>query len=82
MTQPERARILKKILKWLDTLEKGATTTQILYQVKWEITEGGATNKSIKKYIEDLHKAGLIENKHPFWRITPAGKKWSERHLL
>ena len=78
--QSERSEILKKLLKWLKTQEKGATKSAIVYHVKWEITEGGATDKSIKKYIEDLHRAGLIEYKHPFWKITSMGKNWLERH--
>lgn len=82
MPQSERSEILKKLLKWLGSQEKGVTTMAILYHVKWEITEGGATDKSIKKYIEDLHGAGLIEYKHPFWKITPAGKNWLERHSI
>ena len=82
MPQSERSDILKKLLKWLDTQEKGATTSAILHQVKWEITEGGASDKTIKKYIEDLHKGGLIEYKHPFWKITPAGKKWMEMYII
>lgn len=82
LTQPERSMIIKKFLRWLSKQEKGATTSAILYHVKWEITEGGASDKTIKKYIEDLHKGGLIEYKHPFWKITPAGKKWMEMHSI
>ena len=82
MPQSERADILKKLLKWLVTQEKGATTSAILHQVKWEITEGGATDNSIKRYIEDLDKAVLIEYNHPFWKVTNAGKKWLERHSI
>jgi hypothetical protein len=63
-------------------LEKGATTAAILKYAKWEITEGGATDNTIKKYIEDLEGACLIEYKHPFWKITNNGKKWLERHNI
>jgi len=82
MTQVERSIILKKICKWLVTREKGETTSAIHHQVKWEITEGGATDKIIKKYIEDLHKGGHIVYKHPFWRVSKAGKRWLERHII
>lgn len=81
MPQSERSEILKKLLKWLNTQEK-KTLAAIVHHVKWEITEGGATNKSIKKYVEDLHKAGLIEYKHPFYKITNSGKEWLERHSI
>lgn len=82
MPQSERSENVKKLLNWLKTQENGATTQAILHYVKWEITEGGATDNTIKKYIEDLHRAVHIEYTHPFWKITPAGKKWLERQII
>jgi hypothetical protein len=72
----------KKLLRWLKSQESGATTQAILTYTKWEITEGGATDNAIRKYIEDLKKALFIEYKHPFWKITQAGKKWLELHSI
>ena len=57
MPQSERSDIIKKLLKWLATLENGATVQAIVQYVKWEITEGGATDNVIKKYIDDLDRA-------------------------
>jgi predicted transcriptional regulator len=82
MPQSERSEILKKLLKWLIAQEKGATVQAILQYTKWEITEGGATDNAIKKYIDDLEKALLIEYMHPFWKITDAGKQWLEKHSI
>jgi hypothetical protein len=82
MPQSERAEIIKKLMRWLLSQEKGATVQAIRHYVKWEITEGGATDNSIKKYIEDLSSALLIEYVHPFWKITKAGKFWLERHSI
>lgn len=82
MTQGERAEIIKKILKWIIPQEKGVTTQAIYYHIKWEITEGGASNNSIKKYIEDISKASYITYEHPFWKATKAGKDWLERHSV
>jgi predicted transcriptional regulator len=82
MPQSERAEILKKLLRWLVTQENGATVQAILQFTKWEITEGGATDNTVKKYIEDLERAGLIEYEQPFWKITPAGKHWLEKHSI
>jgi hypothetical protein len=82
MPQSERSDILKKLLTWLSTQENGATMPGLLQYVKWEITEGGATDNAIKKYIEDLSKASLIEYVAPFWKITKAGVKWLERHSI
>jgi len=70
------------MLKWLNDIKDKVTTSEFVFYVKWEITEGGATNPSIKKYIEDLHKAGLVEYAHPFWKISPIGRKWLERHSI
>lgn len=82
MPQSERAEIIKKILKWMNTQERGVTVQAFQFHVKWEITEGGASDNTIKKYLEDLRHAGLIEYKHPFWKINQIGKEWLERHIL
>jgi hypothetical protein len=82
MPQSERSEILKKLLKWLTVQEKGATVQAILQYTKWEITEGGATDNAIKKYVADLEKALLIEYEHPFWKVTAAGKQWLEKHSI
>ena len=82
MPQSERANTLKELVKWLTTQENGAPVQAILSYTKWEITEGGATDSTIKKYIEDLKKAAIIEYDHPFWKVTNYGKMWLERHLL
>jgi hypothetical protein len=82
MPQSERATVLKEIVKWLAAQEKGATVQAILQYTKWEITEGGATDNTIKKYIEDLGKATIIEYEHPFWKVTNYGKMWLERHCI
>ena len=80
MPQSERSDILKKLLKWLTSQEKGATPQAIVAYTKWEITEGGATDNVVRKYIEDLAKAQLIEYQKPFWIITNNGREWLERH--
>jgi predicted transcriptional regulator len=82
MPQSERSDTIKQLLKWLASQENGATVQGIVQYTKWEITEGGATDNAARKYIEDLHRAGLIEYKHPFWKITKAGTNWLERHSI
>ena len=82
MPQSERAEIMKKLLKWLASKNEGATNQAIHHYVQWEICEGGATNNSIKKYVEDLVKNNLIEWNAPFYRVTNAGKSWLERHSI
>jgi hypothetical protein len=82
MPQSERANVLKEIVRWLVAQEKGATLQDLRIHIKWEITAGGATDTTIKKYIEDLDDAKLIEYEAPFWRVTNNGKMWVERHAL
>jgi hypothetical protein len=82
MPQSERANVLKEIVRWMVAQEKGATLQALRIHIKWEITEGGATDTTIKKYIEDLDNAKLIEYEAPFWRVTNNGKMWVERHAL
>ena len=82
MPQSERAGVLKEMVKWIASQENGATVQAILQYTKWEITEGGATDNTIKKYIEDLDNARIIEYKHPFWKTTKYGKEWLERHII
>ena len=80
MPQSERSDVLRKLLKWLDSQETGATMPNVIFYAKWEITEGGAITRTIKSYIEDLFKAGMIEYKTPFYKVTKLGKQWLERH--
>jgi putative NADPH-quinone reductase len=82
MPQSERSSIIKQLMKWLATQENGTTVSAILTHVKWEITEGGASDATIKKYIEDLQKAGHIVYKHPFWKVSAHGREWLERHQI
>jgi hypothetical protein len=80
MPQQERSHNLLKMLKYLRTLSQGATTAALKAYTRNDITELGATDKTIENYIESLKSAGLIEYKHPYWLITQAGKEYLERH--
>lgn len=82
MPQSERSKTLKELMKWLASQDPGATVPAIHAQVRNEITQLGATQKTIQNYIEDLHNAGLIEYKHPYWRVTKFGRDWLERHSI
>jgi hypothetical protein len=44
-----------------------------------EITQLGATDKTIENYIDALKTAGFMEYKHPFWFITNSGNAFLER---
>lgn len=79
MPQAERSRILIELLKWVASQEKGATTAGMKAYTRNEITQLGATDKTIENYIDALKTAGFIEYKHPYWRATRAGRDFLER---
>ncbi len=84
MPQQERSHNLLKMLKYLRSLKlegkSGASTGGLKAHTRNEITELGATDKTIENYIETLKNAGLIDYSHPYWRITKAGEDFLERH--
>ena len=82
MPQSERTEIIKTLLKWLESKEKGVTLSAIITHTKVEITQLGATTNTIRKYVRDLHSSGLIEFKQPFWKISKFGKEWLERYYI
>ena len=79
MPQQERSRNQIEMLKWLRTQQNGATTAALKAYTRNGITLLGATDKTIENYIENLERAGFIEFKHPFWRITRSGLRFLER---
>jgi predicted transcriptional regulator len=79
MPQQERSHNQIEILKWLKTQQNGATTAALKAYTRNEITQLGATDKTIENYIDTLKTAGFIEYKHPFWRITKSGMNFLER---
>lgn len=82
MPQSDRSKTIKALVKWLVHQDPGATTAGIHAQVRNEITELGATQKTIQSYIEDLDHAGIIEYEHPYWKVTKFGREWLERHSI
>ena len=79
MPQQERSHNQIDILKWLKTQQNGATTAALKAYTRNEITQLGATDKTIENYIDTLKTAGFLEYKHPFWRITKSGMNFLER---
>jgi predicted transcriptional regulator len=80
MPQAERSRNIMELLKWVSSKENGATTAALIAYARNEITQLGATNKTIQNYITALEDAGLMEYDHPFWQTTKAGQIFLERH--
>lgn len=80
MPQQERSKNLLEMLKWLSSQEHGVTTAALKAYTRNEITQLGATDKTIENYIDSLKIAGFIEYKHPFWHITKSGRDFLERY--
>jgi predicted transcriptional regulator len=79
LPQQERSKNQIEMLKFLKLQQNGATTAALKAYTRNEITQLGATDKTIENYIETLETAGFIEYKHPFWQITKAGIYFLER---
>lgn len=79
MPQQERSKNQIEMLKWLKTQQNGATMAALKAYTRNEITQLGATDKTIENYVETLKAAGFIEYKHPFWGITNSGIEFLER---
>lgn len=83
MPQSERSANIRELLKWIgEAKSKGQTVQACMTYTVQEITQFGATEKTAKAYVAALDKAGFITYDHPYWKITPAGKEWLERHQI
>jgi len=71
---------LKHLAEWISSQENGATVQAICQHAVGMICEyGGKRNisyRTAEKYIQVLDHAGIIEYKHPCWKITEHGKAW------
>lgn len=83
LPQPERTKNIKAILKWLRDIvgSKGATVGQIMAYTETEVTDMGATQRTIRSYIEAIRRRQLIAVCGDGFRlrITAAGRRWLER---
>lgn len=84
MPQSERSQIIKEMLKWLQAKSKknGATLKEIIDHTQLEISEMGATSRTIKGYVRSLTRNGLIQTKGVRFIITSKGQNWLERKFL
>ena len=73
---------MKQLLRWLDAKSKkgdGATTSEIIHHCIQEITELGASERTVQGYISTLNSLGLIRIYRLKWKLTEEGKNWLER---
>lgn len=83
MPQSERSGIIKKLCVWLraKSQNKGASLKEIVTHVKVEITEYGATESTIRKYIDDLTRTGFLKLEGYKYKTTEACENWLDRKL-
>lgn len=80
MSQTAGSGPLKQLAEWISSRENGATVQSICQHARGMICYSGAqrniSNRTVERYIESLHHAGIIEDTHPYWKITEYGKAW------
>ena len=82
MPQSERSKIIKDMLVWLSGQRGGKTIGQIVRHVEIEITDMGASVRTIRGYVRRCESQGLIECRDRYkFRVTEACKNWLERKV-
>lgn len=81
MPQSERAQVIKSMLSWLVEQPKGATVGDIIRYVELEITDMGASTRTIRSYIERCRRQNLITSKGTHILCTEMCKKWLQRKV-
>ena len=86
MPQSERSQTIKDMLKWLYAKTKkdgGAKLNEILHHVTLEITEMGATERTVKKYLDVCQQMGLVSLSLDRLRFmtTRKCKNWLDRKV-
>ena len=84
MPQSERSQIIKEMLMWIDAKTKkdgGATLLQIVRYTESEITSLGATQRTVKSYLNTLLRHSLVSLKGLKFVCTQTGKNWLEKKV-
>lgn len=78
MPQPERAKNMREILKYLRDLSPGAVSmAQLIRTTQVEITALGAREGTIRNYINTLHNIGFLKiSKGLKVSLSEQGQKW------
>lgn len=84
MTRSERSKAMKQLMKWLHAKTKkdrGAKRSEIVRHVVVEISELGATERSIIGYMDTLVRMGLVSIRGNKYLVTSVGENWLERKV-
>lgn len=84
MTRSERSQAMKALMKWLHAKgkkDRGATRGEIVRHVVVEISELGATERSIIGYVETLVRMGLVFIRGNKYLLTSVGENWLKKKV-
>lgn len=84
MPQRERTETIREFLLWMEAKSKGsgARIEEIFNHLEVEITDMGATQRTIRDYVSRCRAQGLIESKDDLrFVITSKGKNWLKRKI-
>ena len=86
MPQVERSEKIKELLAWIEAKSKGkqrgVTMQEIVRHTQLEITELGATGRTVRGYARSLIKHRLIQGHGIRFKISSQGKNWLRRKKI
>jgi len=78
MPQSERSQVIKRMLEWLIEHPRGVRISDLIQHVELEITDMGASTRTIKGYIDRCRRQKLLEIKGSKLVCTDKCKNWLE----
>lgn len=81
MPQSERASVIKAMLGWLNEQPRGVLVGDLIRYVEMEITDMGASTRTIRSYIERCQRQGLIYTDGLRLKCSEACKNWLKRKV-
>lgn len=84
MPQSERSQIIKAILSWLyarNKQHKAPRLAEAIRYIESEITDMGASPKTVRRYLERLAVHGMVSIEGGKVICTQTGKNWLEKKV-
>jgi len=84
MPQSERSQIIKEMLMWIAAKTKkngGATLSAVIRHTESEITDLGATRRTVHSYLATLVRHHLVAQRGLKFYCTQTGKNWLEKKV-
>lgn len=81
MPQSERSEMIKMMLAYINESPRGVPYHEAIRHVRFEISQMGARDKTIKEWIQSCLKTGLLTLSHNRLVTTELYKNWLHRGL-